>query len=164
MTVSNAAQAYGGTESSCALVPTWPIPRRIVGKKREKAYKGMRQPIRSSLAIHDETALNTDALILGEETRSVGPVKDHPPTKGANNDRSKTFEDKDPSPTRSAANSIHLRNSSGEETTEGTGQSGGGEEDGGAGTDLGTLVPASEIVIDTRVKTGFCDTEEETRC
>lgn len=66
----------------------------------------------STLTVHDETALNADAILGGQETGSIRPVKDHPPAKDANKDGRQTLEDEDPSPTRFAADAVHLSNGS----------------------------------------------------
>jgi hypothetical protein len=52
------------------------------------------------------------------------------------------LNDEDPSPAVFATDAIHQRDRCGEQTTEGTGQCCSGEEDSGAETKLGALVPA----------------------
>ncbi|KAI6771450.1 hypothetical protein HG531_009075 [Fusarium graminearum] len=70
------------------------------------------------LSVHDEAALNTNAFLRSEEASSVGPIKDHPPTKGTYNNGRKTFENENPGPAGSTADAVHLGNGSSEKTTE----------------------------------------------
>lgn len=103
----------------------------------------------AALLVGDEAALDTDALVGGQEAGALGPVEDHPPAEDAYEDGGKTLDDEDPGPAGFAADAVHLGDGCGEETAKGAGQSGGGEEDGGADTDFGSLVPAGEVVVDT---------------
>lgn len=114
----------------------------------------------AALAVHDEAALDADAVVLVEEGCRLGPVKDHPPAEDTDEGGGETFDDEDPGPAGHAANTLHLGNGSGEETTEGAGEGGGREEERGAHTDLGTLVPAREVVVHTREETSLGDTEK----
>lgn len=59
----------------------------------------------------------------------LGEIGHEEETEQANNRRKQAFNDKDPSPASKAADSIHLADSCGENTTESTSQSGGAEEE-----------------------------------
>jgi len=55
---------------------------------------------------------------------------------------------------------VHLRNRGSEQTTERPGNGGGGEEDGSTDTELGTFVPAGQVIVDAREQTCFRQTQK----
>lgn len=124
------------------------------------------------LVVGSETTTNADTVLRGEEASGAGPIEDHPPAESADehssdtllpvsedvgtmSDRTSYLDDEDPSPAILATNAIHQRDRCGEQTTERTGQSCGGEEDGSAETKLGALVPARQVVVYTYKNVSF---------
>lgn len=116
----------------------------------------------ATLAVHNQAALDANAVVGAEEAGSLGPVKHKPPAEDADENGSDTLDDENPCPARSATNAVHLCDSGGKETTKGASQGSSREEDCGAHTNLGALVPAGEVVVDTGEEASFCDSEEPT--
>ncbi|GKT76356.1 hypothetical protein ColTof4_08779 [Colletotrichum tofieldiae] len=121
----------------------------------------------AALLVGDEAALNTNALLGGEETGVLGPVENHPPAEDADENRGQALDDEDPSPAGLTTNTVHLGDGGGKETAEGAGQGGGREEDGGADADLRALVPAGQVFLwvhawRTREESSFSDAKEPT--
>lgn len=86
-----------------------------------------------------------------------------PETRDAEKDSDNAFEDEDPCPAWTAAETVHLVNCCGQETTEGAGDSCCREEDGCTDTEFRAFIPAGEVIVDSGEKTGFCEAEEPLR-
>ena len=95
------------------------------------------------LAVGAEAAHGAELLVGVEEGGGVREVEDHPPAEDADEDGHQSFDDKDPAPPLVAGDAVHLRDGGGEETTEGSGESGSGEEESRAETEFLALVPAA---------------------
>lgn len=71
---------------------------------------------------------------------------------------------KDPCPARLASYTSHLSNRCCEETAKGPCECGGREEDGGADTEFGALVPAGQVVVHARKEARLGDTKPPSLC
>lgn len=107
-----------------------------------------------------EPADDAASVVEGEEFGLVGEVLHHPEGDDADEDGDDALEDEDPRPAWLAAYAVHLGDGGGEEAAKGTGDRGGGEEDGGAHAELRALVPAGEVVVYAGEKAGFGQAEE----
>ena len=95
----------------------------------------------AELVVGLEAAHDERALLLGEELGRVREVLDDPERRCAGDDGDEALEDEDPCPAGLSAETPHLGDAAGEETTECTGGGGSAEEDGHAQTALVTAVP-----------------------
>ena len=71
----------------------------------------------------------------------------HPEREDTEDDGSKAFKNKDPSPAWLSANALHLLDGSREQSAKGTSNSGCAEEDGSPDPEFGALVPTGEVVV-----------------
>jgi hypothetical protein len=117
--------------------PDLPVQERLPDHTQLQALSRGRE-----LVVRLQTADNDGALLSGQELGGVREVLDDPERQDAGDDGGEPFEDEDPRPGGLAANSVHIGDAEGEQATEGTRDRGGGEEDRGANTKLGALVPA----------------------
>ena len=93
---------------------------------------------------------NPRLIRWSQELRLVREIKDHPETRDTDEHGSQTLENEDPRPPCLPTNPLHLTNRSSQQTTKRPAHRRSGEEDGSADTELAPLVPATEVVIDTR--------------
>lgn len=71
-------------------------------------------------------------------------------TEGLTNEEcEETLEDEDPSPAGLSTNAVHFVDSTGKETTEGTGRGGGGEKQSHAQTTFMASIPEGDVVCHT---------------
>jgi len=96
---------------------------------------------RAALIVRGEAAEHARAVGVGEELSIVGEVVDEPEGGDGDDDDQGAFEDEDPPPAGEAAEAVHLLDGRGEETAEGLGEGGGGEENGDADGDFVAAVP-----------------------
>lgn len=80
------------------------------------------------LLIELEAANDADAVLVAQEARLVGEVVHRPEGSGAKDHGHDALEDEDPGPAGLAALTVHEIDGGGQETTEGAGDGGGGEE------------------------------------
>lgn len=120
--------------------------------------------LRARLLIRRQPPQDTPLIRLREELRVVRKVMNHPERRNADNDGGQTLEDEDPAPPVLPTDTVHLGDRGGEETTEGACQRGRGEEDGHTDAELGTPVPARQVVSDTGEEAGFTETQEPSCC
>ena len=73
----------------------------------------------------------------------------HEKRQSSHNDRDKTLENEDPSPSRLATHAFHIHDRRGEKATEGPSKGCSGEEDCGADTEFRAFVPTREIIVHT---------------
>jgi len=66
-------------------------------------------------------------------------------------------------PTMFAIYTIHLRNGGCKQATERTSKRSSREENRGTDSEFLSTIPTTEIVVDTREQTSFCNTQEEPR-
>jgi hypothetical protein len=118
--------------------------------------------IREDGTIFFKAANDLLALRVVEELGSVGVIVHNEEGHDSKDHGEETLDDEDPSPTIKATNTVHLHDTTGEETTESTGSSGSGEEDGHAETTFVTLVPEGDVVSDTGEETTLSETESHT--
>src|ERR1700685_95557 len=74
-----------------------------------------------------------------------------------------TNQNENPPPAVISSNTLHMGNAPGEDTTKGTGQRCGTEEQSNAIMLLIAFIPHRQVEYHAGEKTTFCDTEEETR-
>jgi hypothetical protein len=102
-------------------------------------------------------------VIHRQKLSLIGKILHHPKRRNADDDGDQALQDEDPRPPGFAGDAVHLRDRGGEQAAKGARNGGGGEEDGGAHTELGALVPAAEIVIDAGEQTRLGQTEKPAR-
>jgi len=88
-----------------------------------------------------------------------GTIVDKELGEESNDNRDETFKNKDPSPTWSASDFVHFRNSTSKETTESTGKGSSREENGHSETTFVSSVPQSNVPCNTREKTTFSESK-----
>lgn len=110
-------------------------------------------------AILLKTAEDFLSLTVGEELGSVGVVVHDKEGNDSEEEGDDALDDEDPGPASEVANTVHLHDATGKETTEGTSSSGGGEEDGHAKTALVSAIPHGDVVGDTGEETTLSKTE-----
>jgi len=117
----------------------------------------------AGLLVHLEPADDAGPVDVGEEGGLVREVVHHPEGGDPDDHRHEAFEDEDPGPAALAAHAAHQADGGREQPTEGAGHGGGGEEDGHADAELGSFVPAGQVVTDAREEAGLGEPEEPAR-
>ena len=102
-------------------------------------------------------------VYVGKEGRFSREVKDHEERDASNHHGSEAFEDEDPSPPPLSAHAIHVFDSCSEQSTKRSRQRRGRKEYGSPDTELFSLVPAAQVVVDTWKETRLGQTQEESR-
>ena len=98
-------------------------------------------------------------FLHGEEGCRAGIVVHDEKGGEGDDDGGKTFNDEDPRPTGFAAQTVHLHDTTGEQTTKGSSGRGGGEEDGHTQSALVTLVPHGDVVGNSGEETTLGETQ-----
>ena len=119
--------------------------------------------LRARLLIPFQAADDAGPVDIGQEARLIREVVDHPEGSEADDDGQEAFEDEDPGPPSLAADTPHLPDRARQKPTEGARHGRGGEEDGHADTEFGTLVPTRQVITDAGEQTGLGETEEPPR-
>lgn len=132
--------------------PDLPVTEGIL---HELPIKG----IREDRAVLFETAENLLALVISEELGSVGVIVHDKEGHDSKDKGDEALNDEDPGPAVKVANTVHLHDTPGQETTESTSSSGSREEDGHTETALVTFIPHSDVVGDTGEKTTLGEAE-----
>ena len=132
-----AAHVYDGVEPGLPILDGGPEIRHA-----ELLVLGGR------LLIGFQAADDPLSIGLGEEGGLVREIEDHPEAGDPHQDRRQPFQDENPGPSPLAANAIHLSNRSGEQATERARHRCSREEDGGTDAELGSFIPAAQIVVD----------------
>ncbi len=115
------------------------------------------------LLVHLQPANHPATVIRRQESRLVREIKDHPERRDTNKHSRQTFKNENPGPAVLASNTAHLANRRSEQTTERPRYSGRGEENGRSDTELAPLVPAREVVINTRKQPRLRQSQEKSR-
>lgn len=110
-----------------------------------------------------ETPQHTHAILRRQKLGLIGEVVHEEEGEEADENGQCTLDDEDPGPSSDASLAVQLLNGSCKETSKGTSQSGGGEEDGSADTEFVSLIPAREVVVDTGEQAGLGGAEEPSR-
>jgi hypothetical protein len=84
---------------------------------------------------------------------------DHELGESGDKDCDKTFDDEDPGPTGFSAFPAQVGDGAGKETTKGTGEGGGREENGHAETTFVSAIPEGNVPCYTWEEAAFCNTE-----
>lgn len=85
----------------------------------------------------------------GQKSRGLGTISHDPECDDRHHDSEQPLEDEDPCPAWTTANAPHFVDPTSEETAEGAGHGGCGEEDGGAEGAFAAGVPEGDVVIDS---------------
>jgi hypothetical protein len=133
--------------------------------------------VAASVIVEEETFLEESPLVGGKEFGSVWVVVQHPERSTSDDNSGDTFKagpsawslvkvgkgsHENPPPPLVSSNTIHKVDQPSEQTTEGSSGSSSREEESDSEVDFVSSVPLSEEERDTREKTSFGDTEEDT--
>jgi len=99
---------------------------------------------------------------VGQEGGLVREVVHHPEGGDPDEHGQEAFEDEDPGPAALAADAAHQADGGREQSAEGPGHGRGREEDGHADAELGSFVPAGQVVTDAGEEAGLGEPEEPT--
>lgn len=103
---------------------------------------------------------NRDLLRVGQKLRIIREIMHHIKTRNPKNDRHNPLKDEDPRPPRLPSHTLHLRNRSSQQPPKRSRNCCGREEDSHTDSEFRALVPAGQIICNSRKQPRLCDSKE----